>query len=75
MTGTYNAPSDFNHRTTWNSLKDFYKILDQVHESCWEQALTFDSIEDGTESHIDKSMLSAFHVDFYLSLSSPTHDA
>ncbi|KAH9066943.1 hypothetical protein EDB83DRAFT_2519259 [Lactarius deliciosus] len=41
LTGTFRAPSDFNHQTTWNSMKDFYRILDQISESRWMQALNF----------------------------------
>ncbi|KAN0134486.1 hypothetical protein V8E53_007632 [Lactarius tabidus] len=75
-TGAFNAPSDFNHLTTWNSMKDFYKILGRVRESHWKQAMTFDSFDDDDmECRIDESMLSAYCADFYLPSSSPTHDA
>ncbi|KAH8977748.1 hypothetical protein EDB86DRAFT_3091503 [Lactarius hatsudake] len=30
LTGRFNAPGDFNHRTSWNAMKDFDRILDQV---------------------------------------------
>ena len=50
----------------WNSMQDYYKILGRVCESCWEQALTFENSDDAAESHIDESMLSAYHIDFYL---------
>ncbi|KAH9008157.1 hypothetical protein EDB83DRAFT_2681535 [Lactarius deliciosus] len=56
MTGAFHAPGDFNHQITWNSMKDFYKILDQVRESHWAQALKFDDFDD-TESGADKSFL------------------
>ncbi|KAH8979009.1 hypothetical protein EDB86DRAFT_3089646 [Lactarius hatsudake] len=46
MTGAFHAPGEFNHQITWNSMKDFYKILDQVHESHWAQALKFDDFDD-----------------------------
>ncbi|KAH8990664.1 hypothetical protein EDB86DRAFT_3080297 [Lactarius hatsudake] len=70
MTGAFHAPGEFNHQITWNSMKDFYKILDQVRESHWAQALNFDDFDD-TESGADESFLSACRVDFYLP-SSPT---
>ncbi|KAH8977283.1 hypothetical protein EDB86DRAFT_3092671 [Lactarius hatsudake] len=70
MTGAFHAPGEFNHQITWNSMKDFYKILDQVRESHWAQALKFDDFDD-TESGTDESFLSACRVDFYLP-SSPT---
>ncbi|KAN0135021.1 hypothetical protein V8E53_007139 [Lactarius tabidus] len=74
MTGAFNAPGDFNHRTTWNPMKDFYKILNRVHESHWGQALSFEDYNDSMESHVDDSMLSAYRMDFYLPPSSPTCD-
>ncbi|KAH9013111.1 hypothetical protein EDB85DRAFT_2098465 [Lactarius pseudohatsudake] len=70
MTGAFHAPGDFNHRITWNSMNDFYKILDQLRESHWAQALNFDDFDD-TENGADESFLSACRVDFYLP-SSPT---
>jgi hypothetical protein len=74
MTGVFNAPSDFNQQTTWNLMKDFYKILNQVCESRWGQALSFEDHNKSMESCIDESMLSAYHVDFYFPPSSPTCD-
>ena len=70
MMGAFNTPSDFNHWSTWNSMKDFFKVLDKVRESRWEEALNFND-EDDTDGHINESLLSAYRVDFYLS-SSPT---
>ncbi|KAN0130004.1 hypothetical protein V8E53_012158 [Lactarius tabidus] len=74
MTGAFNAPGDFNHWTTWNLMKDFYKILNRVHESHWGQALSFEDYNDSMESCVDDSMLSAYCMDFYLPPSSPTCD-
>ncbi|KAI9452657.1 hypothetical protein BJY52DRAFT_1190152 [Lactarius psammicola] len=70
MTGAFNPPSDFNHRTTWNAMKDFYRILDQISESRWAQALNFANNDD-TESCVNESLLSAYRIDFYIP-SSPT---
>ncbi|KAI9435240.1 hypothetical protein BJY52DRAFT_1197719 [Lactarius psammicola] len=70
MTGAFNPPSDFNHRTTWNAMKDFYRILDQISESRWARALNFANNDD-TESCVNESLLSAYHIDFYIP-SSPT---
>ncbi|KAI9436717.1 hypothetical protein H4582DRAFT_1816412, partial [Lactarius indigo] len=69
LTGGFNAPGDFNHRTTWNSMKDFDRILSQVSESRWAQALNFVAYDE--ENRVDESLLSAYRADFYLS-SSPT---
>ncbi|KAH9160393.1 hypothetical protein EDB89DRAFT_1914798 [Lactarius sanguifluus] len=30
LMGRFNAPRDFNHQTSWNAMKDFNRILDQV---------------------------------------------
>ncbi|KAH8979307.1 hypothetical protein EDB92DRAFT_390096 [Lactarius akahatsu] len=68
LTGRFNAPGDFNHRTSWNAMKDFDRILDQVSESCWARALDF---VDCDKENLDESVLSAYRADFYLS-SSPT---
>jgi hypothetical protein len=73
MTGAFIAPADFNHRTSWNSMKDFYGILRRLRESHWVHALNFDNLND-TESRADESLLSAYRVDFYLP-SSPTKSA
>ncbi|KAH9015023.1 hypothetical protein EDB84DRAFT_1635082 [Lactarius hengduanensis] len=70
LTGTFRAPSDFNHRTTWNSMKDFYRILDQISESRWMQALNFTDCDD-IENPMDESLLSAYRIDIYIP-SSPT---
>ncbi len=69
LTGGFNAPGDFNHRTTWNSMKDFDRILDRVSESRWARALNF--VDCDIENRIDESLLSAYRANFYLS-SSPT---
>jgi hypothetical protein len=53
-------------------MKDFYKILNRVHESHWGQALSFEDYNDSMESRVDDSMLSAYCMDFYLPPSSPT---
>ncbi|KAH9178032.1 hypothetical protein EDB89DRAFT_2064412 [Lactarius sanguifluus] len=67
ITGAFHAPSDFNHRTMWNSMKDFFQILDQVSESRWTQALNFTGYNDAENSnHIDESLLSAYHTNFYI---------
>lgn len=55
-------------------MKDFFKNLTRVRESHWERAMQFNSFDDGMESQIDESMLSAYRADFYLP-SSPTSDA
>ncbi|KAH9024049.1 hypothetical protein EDB85DRAFT_2182811 [Lactarius pseudohatsudake] len=70
LTGAFRAPSDFNHRTTWNSMKDFYRILDQISESRWMQALNFTDCDD-IENPMDESLLSAYRIDIYIP-SSPT---
>ncbi|KAH8986178.1 hypothetical protein EDB86DRAFT_3082997 [Lactarius hatsudake] len=66
LTGRFNAPGDFNHQTSWNAMKDFDRILDQVSESRWAQALDF---VDCDKDNLDESMLSAYRVDLYLSSS------
>ncbi|KAH8977244.1 hypothetical protein EDB86DRAFT_3092825 [Lactarius hatsudake] len=68
LTGRFNAPGDFNHQTSWNAMKDFDRILDQVSESRWARALDF---VDCDKENLDESVLSAYRTDFYLS-SSPT---
>ncbi|KAH8985195.1 hypothetical protein EDB92DRAFT_2029478 [Lactarius akahatsu] len=68
LTGRFNAPGDFNHQTSWNAMKDFDRILDQVSESRWARALDF---VDCNKENLDESVLSAYRADFYLS-SSPT---
>ncbi|KAH9046380.1 hypothetical protein EDB83DRAFT_2523371 [Lactarius deliciosus] len=52
LTGRFNAPGDFNHRTSWNAMKDFDRILDQVSESCWARALDF---VDCDKENLDES--------------------
>ncbi|KAI9440159.1 hypothetical protein BJY52DRAFT_1195572 [Lactarius psammicola] len=69
LTGGFNVPGDFNHRTTWNSMNDFSRILDQVSEPRWAQALDFVDCE--MENRMDESLLSAYCADFHLS-PSPT---
>ena len=70
MTGAFNVPADFNHRTCWNSMKDFYRSLGNVRESHWVHALNFDGFDD-TENRADESLLSACRDDLYIP-SSPT---
>ncbi|KAH9029570.1 hypothetical protein EDB85DRAFT_2147190 [Lactarius pseudohatsudake] len=67
ITGAFHSPSDFNHRTMWNSMKDFFQILNQVSASRWTQALDFTGYDD-TENpnHIDESLLSAYRINFYI---------
>ena len=66
ITGAFNAPHEFNHQTTWNSMNDFHGVLDRLRGSHWAQALDFDVHDNSSENHADESSLSACRVDFYL---------
>ncbi|KAH9162587.1 hypothetical protein EDB89DRAFT_1860711, partial [Lactarius sanguifluus] len=68
LMGRFNAPCDFNHQTSWNAMKDFDRILDQVSESRWAQALDF---MDCDKENLVESTLSAYRADLYLSSTSP----
>jgi hypothetical protein len=70
VTGIFNPPGDFDHKSCWNSMKHFYQCLGWLPEVCWVQVLSF---EDGVEMAFgaDESLLSAYCMDFYVP-SSPT---
>ena len=62
-TGVFNAPGDFDQKTLWNPIRDFYKKISGVGEIHWAQALTF---EDCAEFGVDESLLSAYRNDFFI---------
>jgi hypothetical protein len=54
MTGTFIVPAVFNHKSTWNTMQDFYRILGRLREHHWVQALDFNSLVE-TEHGADES--------------------
>ena len=65
LTGVFIAPDEFNHKTTWNSLRDFHRTLNRLCEHHWEQILNYNDLDE-SENVADESMLSACRIDFYL---------
>ncbi|KAF8258997.1 hypothetical protein EI94DRAFT_1814165 [Lactarius quietus] len=74
VTGEFIAPGEFNYPNIWNAVQDFYGILDKLHEHHWVQILNFNSYEE-VENSADKTLLSAFRIDFYLPSSPSKPDA
>ncbi|KAF8260234.1 hypothetical protein EI94DRAFT_1706462 [Lactarius quietus] len=72
--GEFIAPGEFDYPNIWNAMQDFYGILNKLHEHHWVQILNFNSYEE-VENGADETLLSAFHIDFYLPSSRLKSDA
>ncbi|KAN0134190.1 hypothetical protein V8E53_007962 [Lactarius tabidus] len=76
MTGVFNAPSDCNQRTTWNSMKDFYKTLNQVfHNQTIQFLILMDSDPEISITDIDDQIATAQESLSLLRRSHPKYSA
>ncbi|KAF8256387.1 hypothetical protein EI94DRAFT_1711676 [Lactarius quietus] len=65
-TGVFNPPGDFNQRTSWPAMQTFYLGFDRVHDFQWAEALDFNETKNIESPCTNQSLLSAFHMDFYI---------
>ncbi|KAF8258695.1 hypothetical protein EI94DRAFT_1814782 [Lactarius quietus] len=64
--GVFNPSGDFNQRTSWPTMQTFYLGFDHVCDFQWAEALDFDKTENIESPCANQSLLSAFHMDFYI---------
>jgi hypothetical protein len=65
VTGVFSPPSDFDHKTCWNTMRQFYQSLGMLHKPQWMKILHFED-DAIMESRADESLLSAYRMDFYI---------
>jgi hypothetical protein len=68
--GSYIKPANFAYKTYWKAFQDFLGHTDHVSEGQWGIIMDEkDADEDDVQINVDKSMISAYHGDFYIPLS------